>query len=178
MTDQPATRVRQIAHVTVVVDDLEKASAFYEHELGLEPLPVFDLDFPAQFFKVNERQQIHVTEWEDDYSFRGHMALEVADFDSVFHRMKGLDAIDTRPWGKVRRLPDGTMQMFIRDPAGNLIEISAPKSVAVDPAIFEDELVEAGTSAFRSGRDDSRGLRGDGATLYHGAGEGADDGGE
>ncbi|MYJ24261.1 MAG: VOC family protein, partial [Holophagales bacterium] len=31
--------VLQIQHATVVVDDLEKACTFYEHELGLEPLP-------------------------------------------------------------------------------------------------------------------------------------------
>jgi catechol 2,3-dioxygenase-like lactoylglutathione lyase family enzyme len=161
-------KILQIQHVTVVVDDLEEACVFYEKELGLEPLPVFDLDFPAQFFKINEQQQLHVTEWQDKPSFRGHLCFQVDDFNSIFYRMKELQVIDTSPWGNVRRLPDGAMQMFVRDPSNNLIEISCPEGPAIDGAIFDDELVDAGTSLFKSGREDARGKRGDGATLYHG----------
>lgn len=160
-------KVLQIHHVTLVVDDLERARGFYENELGLEPLPVFNLDFPAQFYRVNETQQVHVTEWEDVMSFRGHVCLQVDDFNAVFYRMKELGAIDARPWGRVRRLPDGAMQMFIRDPAGNLIEISCAPGAPIDDAIFEDELVEPGVGVYVSRRDDARGLRGDTATLYH-----------
>jgi catechol 2,3-dioxygenase-like lactoylglutathione lyase family enzyme len=156
-----------INHVTLIVDDLEKACAFYENELGLEPLPAFNLDFPAQFYRVNERQQLHLTEWPDQPSFRGHLCFQVDDFNAVFYRMRELGAIDITPWGRVRRLPDGAMQMFIRDPSGNLIEISCSPDTPVDEAIFSDELVESGTSVYVSNRDDARGLRGDSATLYH-----------
>jgi catechol 2,3-dioxygenase-like lactoylglutathione lyase family enzyme len=158
-----------INHVTLVVSDLEQARAFYERELGLEPLPTFNLDFPAQFYRLNERQQLHITEWPDDQpSFRGHVCFQVDDFTSTFRRMRELGAIDVRPWGRVRRLPDGAMQMFLRDPAGNLVEISFPPGGAVDEAIFDDELVEAGVSVYVSERNDGRGTRGAGATLYHG----------
>jgi hypothetical protein len=76
--------------------------------------------------------------------------------------------IDTSPWGKVRRLPDGAMQMFVRDPAGNLIEISCHPSTPIDESIFDDaELVQPGVSAYVSGREDPRGTRGEDATLYH-----------
>lgn len=158
--------VLQIQHVTVIVDNLERACSFYERELGLEPLPTFNLDFPAQFFRLNERQQVHVTEWPDQTSFRGHMCLQVDDFNAFFYRMKALGAIDTAPWGKVRRLPDGAMQMFVRDPAGNLIEISCAPGTPVDEAILSDELSQ-GDGVYVSERDDGRGLRGEGATLYH-----------
>ena len=62
-----------------------------------------------------------------------------------------------RPWGKVRRLPDGSMQMFVRDPAGNLLEISCAPDCPIEDRIFEDELSEAGPGLFKSGRDDGRG---------------------
>jgi catechol 2,3-dioxygenase-like lactoylglutathione lyase family enzyme len=164
--------VIEIRHATVIVDDLEKACRFYEKELGLEPLPTFDLDFPAQFFRVNDAQQIHVTEWPDTPSFRGHICLEIDDFNAAFHRMRELGAIDTSPWGNVRRLPDGTMQMFVRDPSGNLVELSCPRGVEVDEAIFDDELVDEGETIFRSERNDPRGkLRSADATLYHGGGD-------
>jgi hypothetical protein len=78
-----------------------------------------------------------------------------------------LGAIDTSPWGKVRRLRDGTMQMFARDPSRNLLEISHPDAGTVEADIWEDELVEEG-EVFVSGRGDARGTRSEDATLYHG----------
>lgn len=160
----------RINHVTLIVSDLDEAARFYEEEFDLEPLPAFKFDYPAQFYKINDEQQLHLTEWEDVYSFRGHVCFQVNDFNAVYYRMKELGRIDTAPWGRVRRLPDGGMQMFIRDPSGNLVEVSASADQPVDPAIFEDEeLVEAGPGLYVSNRHDDRGLKSDDATLYHGA---------
>jgi len=158
-------RALKINHVTVIVDNLEKAGQFYQNELGLEPLPAFHFDYPVMFFKFNDEQQLHISEWEDTTSFRGHICVQVDDFNGLFFRMKELNAIDIKPWGKVRQLPDGAMQMFLRDPAGNLVEISSAPDSEVDPAIFEDELYQEGL--YVSDRKDFRGLRSDEATLYH-----------
>lgn len=155
----------KINHVTLIVDNLEKAGEFYQQELGLEPLPAFHFDYPVMFFRFNDQQQLHLSEWEDRTSFRGHICVQVDDFSSIFFRMKALNAIDVAPWGKVRKLPDGAMQMFVRDPAGNLVEISSIPGVEVDPKIFEDELYEDGL--YVSNRNDFRGYRSDDATLYH-----------
>ena len=43
----------------------------------------------------------------------------------------------------MRALPNGKMQMFVRDPHGNLIEIASRPGAEIDPALFEDELVES-----------------------------------
>lgn len=162
-------RILNINHVTLIVDDLEKNAKFYEEEFGLEPLPAFQFDYPVMFYKLTEDQQLHLTEWEDAASFRGHVCFKVDDFNTVFKRMKGMDAIDIQPWGKVRKLPDGAMQMFVRDPAGNLIEISSMPGADIDPSIFEDELYADGI--YVSGRNDFRGFKSDTATLYHGGKE-------
>jgi catechol 2,3-dioxygenase-like lactoylglutathione lyase family enzyme len=158
-------RALKINHVTLIVDNLEKASEFYEKELGLEPLPAFLFDYPTGFFKFNDEQQLHITEWEDATSFRGHICVQVDDFNQIFYRMQELNVIDTEPWGKVRRLPDGAMQMFIRDPSGNLVEISSSPDAQIDEAIFEDELYKEGL--YKSNRNDYRGYRSENATLYH-----------
>jgi catechol 2,3-dioxygenase-like lactoylglutathione lyase family enzyme len=155
----------KINHVTLIVDNLEKAGEFYQHELGLEPLAAFRFDYPVMFFKFNEEQQLHISEWDDNTSFRGHVCVQVDDFNSLFFRMKELNVIDVNPWGKVRKLPDGAMQMFVRDPAGNLVEISSVPGADIDPRIFADELYEEGL--YVSNRNDFRGYRSDDATLYH-----------
>jgi catechol 2,3-dioxygenase-like lactoylglutathione lyase family enzyme len=161
-------KVTLINHVSLIVDDLEAAAAFYEKELGLEPLPAYKFDYPAAFFKVNETQQLHVTEWEDTPSFRGHLCVRVDDWGAAFKRFRELGIIDILPWGKVRKLPDGTYQMFIRDPSGNLIEISAPPGSTVDDSIFQtDELCQTEVAPYVSNRNDARGLQSDDASLYH-----------
>ena len=159
-------KITKINHVTLVVNQLEPAAEFYEKEMGLEVIPAFVFDYPTAFFKINDTQQLHLTEGEDKQSFRGHLCVEVDDFDAMFYRFKDLGIIDIKPWGKVRRLPDGAMQMFVRDPSGNLIELSSHPTSQVDPKILEDELYEDGL--YVSGRDDFRGYKSENATLYHG----------
>lgn len=151
--------VQQIHHVTVIVDDLDKACDFYEQVLGLEPVNMVPLDFPAQFYKIGERQQLHVTEWPDVHSFRGHLCLQVDDFMSVYRKGKALDILDTGPWGKTRMLPDGAMQMFLRDPAGNLVEVSCKPGTPVDAEVFADPQVASEPEVFVSGRNDPRGRK-------------------
>ncbi len=159
-------RITQINHVTLIVDQLEEAAEFYEREMGLEAIPAFVFDYPTAFFRITDDQQLHLTEWEDKMSFRGHICVQVDDFNAIFWRMKELGLIDIEPWGKVRRLPDGAMQMFVRDPSGNLVEISSDPDAEIDPAIFEDELYQDGL--YVSGRNDFRGYKSESATLYHG----------
>ncbi|MBB2949962.1 MULTISPECIES: VOC family protein [Sphingobacterium] len=158
-------RAIKINHVTLIVDNLEKAAAFYQNELGLEPLAAFRFDYPVMFFKFNDEQQLHLSEWEDTPSFRGHICVQVDDFNKIFFRMKELQLIDITPWGKVRKLPDGAMQLFLRDPAGNLVEISSAPGSEIDPLILEDDLYEEGI--YISNRNDFRGYKSDEATLYH-----------
>ncbi len=154
-----------INHVALVVKNLEEACKFYEHELGMEPIPAFLFDYPTAFFKINDDQQLHLTEWDDAYSFRGHICLQVDDINSIFYRMKELGIIDTKPWGNVRQLPDGPLQMFVRDPSGNLVELSCKPGTAINPEILKDELFTPGI--YVSGRNDFRGYKTKDATLYH-----------
>ena len=154
-----------INHVALVVSNLEEACKFYEEELGLEAIPAFLFDYPTAFFKFNEEQQLHLTEWKDSYSFRGHICVQVDDINTMFFRMKELGVIDIKPWGNVRQLPDGAIQMFVRDPSGNLVELSSVPGDYIDPKIFEDELFKEGI--YVSGRNDFRGYKSKDATLYH-----------
>ena len=61
----------------------------------------------------------------------------------MFERARERDLIDTATWGKVCRLPSGVMQAFVRDPAGNLIELSCAADQPVDEGIVELDFVDA-----------------------------------
>ena len=93
-------KITKINHVTLIVDQLETAAEFYEKEMGLEVIPAFVFDYPTAFFKINEEQQLHLTEWEDAQSFRGHVCVTVDDFNSIFYRCKELGIIDIKTLGQ------------------------------------------------------------------------------
>lgn len=140
-----------IHHVNIMVDDLAAADAFYGDVLGLERVDAPDLGFPAQFFKVNDDQELHVNELKDSRPERAHFCLRVADFDATFARVHELGIIETETWGKVRRLPSGVMQCFVRDPSGNLIELSTSPGQPVAPRIFDLDFVEPEDQFFHVG---------------------------
>jgi lactoylglutathione lyase len=131
-----------IQHVNVNVDDLDAAIPFYRDVLGLSLDDTPDQGFRSQFFRVDGIQQIHMNEMRDERQFRGHFCLVVPDFIGVFARAKAIHAIDIGPWGKVRQLPNGKMQMFVRDPSGNLIEIANTSREVIDLATLQDDIVE------------------------------------
>ena len=138
-----------IQHINVNVDDLAVAVAFYRDVLGLPLDATPDQGFESQFFRINARQQIHMNVITDARPFRAHFCLEVPDFMGVFRRVKAAGAIDLAPWGRVRKLPGGKMQMFVRDPHGNLIEVASVPGEEIDSALFRDELVEPLPGVYR-----------------------------
>jgi lactoylglutathione lyase len=141
-----------IQHVNVNVDNLDAAIPFYRDILGLPLEDTPDQGFRCQFFRIGSTaQQIHMNEMRDERQFRGHFCLVVPDFMGVFKRAKARNAIDVNAWGKVRQLPNGKMQMFVRDPSGNLIEIASTSSESIDLAVFQNdmELVEPQRGIYR-----------------------------
>ena len=130
----------QIQHVNLMVSDLAAAVRFYTGVLGLGIADTPDLGFPAQFVAINDYQQIHLNQLPDTTPERAHFCLRVADFNGVFARAKAAGVIETGTWGPAKRLPSGVLQMFVRDPEGNLVEIACDAEQAVDPEILADEV--------------------------------------
>jgi lactoylglutathione lyase len=149
---------RIIQHVNVMVDNLSEGVAFYRDVIGLELDHTPDHDFPSQFFKFDNGTQIHMNEFVDSKPFRAHFCIIVDDFNTVFRRMKKAGVIDIEPWGKVRRLDSGAMQMFSRDPSGNLVEIASRPDEIIDQDILDDDLIDIAddNQLYASGRDDHR----------------------
>lgn len=139
----------QIHHVNVNVDALGPAVAFYRDVIGLPLDATPDQGFPSQFFRLGATQQIHMNEMPDARGERGHFCIVVPDFMAVFRRAKAAGVIETETWGRVRMLPNGKMQMFVRDPSGNLIEIASAAGATIEPSLFADPLVEPKPGTFR-----------------------------
>jgi catechol 2,3-dioxygenase-like lactoylglutathione lyase family enzyme len=120
-------------HVSVGARDLETSRRFYVEELGLVPLPTPVFDRPTLWLRAGSGQ-VHLFERPDAPSVHGHFALEVAaaDFVATYRRMEELGALDSRTFGSaVFELPDGGLQLYVRDPAGNLVELDCRDGASV-----------------------------------------------
>jgi catechol 2,3-dioxygenase-like lactoylglutathione lyase family enzyme len=110
-------------HVSVVARDLEASTRFYEEVLGLERVATPDFGFPVQWLQVGG-QQVHLFERADDVPASAHLALQVDDVVVVYERARELGVLDRDTFGYAcAELPGGEAQLYLRDPAGNLIEV-------------------------------------------------------
>jgi lactoylglutathione lyase len=128
-----------LQHVNLQVGDLATAVAFYTDVIGLGLSPTPDIGMPAQFIAINDYQEIHINQSDDVKPERAHFCLRVADFNGVYHRAKAAGVIESRTWGHAKRLASGVVQMFVRDPAGNLVEIACDADQPVDDEVFGGE---------------------------------------
>jgi catechol 2,3-dioxygenase-like lactoylglutathione lyase family enzyme len=129
--------MNHIQHVNLIVDDLDAAVAFYETILGFQKCETPEFDFPAQFVAIGDEHEIHINELQDVKPALAHFCVRLDDFSGVFHRAREAGVLDIEAFGAVRRLPTGVVQAFVRDPAGNLVEISCDAEQEVDPTILQ-----------------------------------------
>jgi catechol 2,3-dioxygenase-like lactoylglutathione lyase family enzyme len=110
-------------YVSVIASDLEESGRFYVDELGLEPLPTPNFGMPVLWLRAGDCQ-LHLFERPGEPPSHAHFALEISEFMPVYRRMKELGVLDHVTFGSaVVELPDGAAQMYVRDPAGNLVEL-------------------------------------------------------
>jgi catechol 2,3-dioxygenase-like lactoylglutathione lyase family enzyme len=123
-------------HVSVYAEDLAESVAFYCDLLGMEMIPTPTFAFPVQWLRLGD-QQLHlfVREGVTAPKFH-HVGINVEDIESVFRRAQELDIQDqTAFFSNMYELPDGSVQMYIRDPAGNLIELDWPDVTTLSPGL-------------------------------------------
>ncbi len=128
-------RATRINHVSVSATNLEVSVKFYEDLLGLTRIPTYAFGFPVQFLQVGATQ-LHLFERPGDAPVFHHFALEVDDFNRVYRAAEAMGIFENETFGAhAYQLPDRALQLYIRDPGGNLVEIDWPDASTVDPTI-------------------------------------------
>jgi YD repeat-containing protein len=128
-----------INHVSIHAHDLEQSAAFYEQLFGMERIPTPTFAFPVTWLRVGS-QQLHLFVRSDVRAPQfHHVALNVDDFDAVYWRAQEQRLRDDSAFfSGMYELPDGSVQMYLRDPAGNLVEVDWPDARTLDARIRED----------------------------------------
>jgi catechol 2,3-dioxygenase-like lactoylglutathione lyase family enzyme len=121
-------------HLSVGARSMEDSVRFYEQVFGMERIPTYNFGFKTQYMRCGELQ-LHVFELEDAIPTFQHFAIDVDDFQAVYERARDLGALDNTTFrNSVNELPDGSVQMYIRDPAGNLVEVDWPDVTTLERA--------------------------------------------
>ena len=121
-----------MTHVSVHAHDLEESARFYKELFGMEEISAPDFPFPVRWLRVGDLQ-LHLFQSEDAAPRTHHFGIDVDDFGAVYRKAAELGVGEGSGYfSKVYQLPDGAVQLYVRDPAGNLVEINWP-IVAVTP---------------------------------------------
>ena len=125
-----------MTHVSVHAYDLEESVRFYKDFFGMEEIPAPDFATPVRWLRVGDLQ-LHLFRSENPAPAAHHFALDVDDFEAAYLRARELGiAEEEGRYSDVRELPDGAVQMYVRDPAGNLVEVNWPDVTALDRSVI------------------------------------------
>jgi catechol 2,3-dioxygenase-like lactoylglutathione lyase family enzyme len=128
-------RALRFTHVSIHADDLEESARFYEEVFGMRRVPSPDFEQPVEWLVLGD-QQLHLFRRDTPAPRYHHLGLHVDDFEAAYRVAceRGLfDADGFTP--DVRELNDGSVQMYLRDPAGNLVEVNWPDASTLDRSV-------------------------------------------
>lgn len=113
-------------HAAILVSDLERSEAFYGDVLGLAKVDR-PLTFPGTWYEIGAMQlhlivsQANGTSRElasEKWGRNPHIALAIDDLEAAMERLAAADC-------PVQRSASGRAAVFVRDPDGNIVELSA-----------------------------------------------------
>ena len=133
-------RATRINHVSLNAVDVEESGRFYEEVFGMERLPTPNFGFPVYWLRLGDTQ-LHLFQSGTLAGGNHHVGIEVDDFEGVFRELerRGL-FVDEGFFSNMYEMPDGAVQMYFRDPGGNLVEVDHPDVSQLDRSLFGERL--------------------------------------
>jgi glyoxylase I family protein len=104
----------RLTHVNLRVDRLDLAVPFYRDLLGLQPIDRRDAQGTGAWFRLGETE-VHLAEdAAPQPRSKRHFAVQVADLEEALRELRASGAEIDR---------EETERFWVRDPAGNRIEV-------------------------------------------------------
>jgi catechol 2,3-dioxygenase-like lactoylglutathione lyase family enzyme len=117
------TMSSQINHVSISALDLQESVDFYVDLLGAEPIATPNFGMPVQWLALG-RTQLHLFEKDLTPTSHHHVGITVDDLEPVYRAAERRGAFDDQAFGnRLVEIPGDVVQLYVRDPAGNLVEI-------------------------------------------------------
>jgi catechol 2,3-dioxygenase-like lactoylglutathione lyase family enzyme len=124
-----------INHVSIGAKDLDESARFYAEVFGAERIDTPNFGFPVQWLRLGDLQ-LHLFKREAEPPVYHHFAIAVDDFDAVFRATRERRLHDPDTMGRhLSELPSGQVQLYIRDPGGNLLEVNCADARTVSEEV-------------------------------------------
>lgn len=129
-------KIKAINHVSFRALDLAESIRFYEKVLGAKQIPNPNFGGTLAWMNLGP-VQVHLFQRGEGYDIDTHFAVEPEDFMEVYDAAVEMNALDTiGTWGHwIFEVPSGNIQMYLRDPANNLIEVVNRSSDGLSDAL-------------------------------------------
>jgi catechol 2,3-dioxygenase-like lactoylglutathione lyase family enzyme len=112
----------QINHVSINALNLQESVDFYVDLLGAEPIATPNFGLPVQWLALG-RTQLHLFERAIEPPSYHHVGITVDDVEPVYRAAERRGVFDDQAFGnRLVELPGDVVQLYVRDPAGNLVE--------------------------------------------------------
>jgi catechol 2,3-dioxygenase-like lactoylglutathione lyase family enzyme len=112
----------RINHASISARDLDASVEFYVELLGAEPIPTPNFGRPVQWLALGDTQ-LHLFEQDVQPTSHHHVGITVDDLEPVYRAADRRGAFDREAFDNhLVELPGGVVQLYVRDPAGNLVE--------------------------------------------------------
>ena len=127
-------RATALNHVSISLRDSRSRTLLRG---GLRPGAPADahVRYPVDWFGLGDGQLHLFQRGEDEAPQYHHFGVEVDDFEAFYLRLTELGIRDAASLGEIRELPSGEVQMYLRDPGGNLVEIDWPDARTLERQI-------------------------------------------
>jgi catechol 2,3-dioxygenase-like lactoylglutathione lyase family enzyme len=126
MTPTSTAPAIRINHVSVSAPDLEASVAWYGELFGARRIATPNFGFPVQWLGFGDTQ-LHLFNRDMAPPSHHHFAVTGDDIAPVYTRAAELGAFDHDAFGHhLYELPGDTVQLYLRDPGGNLVEVDSP----------------------------------------------------
>lgn len=116
----------RINHVSINALNLAESVEFYVDLIGAEPIPTPNFGIPVQWLALG-RTQLHLFERDLTPTSHHHLGITVDDLEPVYRAAERRNAFDDVAFrSRLVELPGDVVQLYLRDPAGNLVEFDSP----------------------------------------------------
>ena len=131
-------RATGFTHASVHARDLDESARFYKELFDMEDIPAPDFPFQVRWLRVGDLQ-LHLIQGEEAAPPAHHVGIDVDDFEEAYLKAKELDVREKEGYfSNLYELPDGAVQLYVRDPAGNLVEVNWPDVTTLDRVVAEE----------------------------------------
>lgn len=113
----------QINHVSINAKDLRESVDFYVELLGAERIATPNFGIPVQWLALG-RTQLHLFQRDLTPTSHHHLGITIDDLEHAHRVAERRGALDFTAFGNhLVELPGEVIQLYVRDPAGNLVEL-------------------------------------------------------